>query len=79
MASPQDLHIVSVLLNASALTLTWQAQAGQTYRIQSKDELDTAAWKDLIDVTATGSTASTTRSTDGAPHRFYRIQWLTAP
>src|SRR5262249_54012015 len=57
------------------VTISWTALAGQTYRVQYKDNLDDASWIDLApDVTASGSTASTTDAT--VSQRFYRVAVL---
>jgi hypothetical protein len=64
-------------LGAGTLTLRWDAQVGQTYRVQYKNNLTDAVWTDGAEVTATAVTASAVCSlADGAgvvPRRFFRI------
>jgi hypothetical protein len=59
--------------SAGSVTLTWNAIAGKTYRIQYKGNLNEIAWNDLgPGVTANGSTV-TIEDTPGTNQRFYRI------
>jgi hypothetical protein len=72
---PAPFHIVSLSLSNNLAWVTWEAESGQTYRLQYKDELSQADWQDVLpDVTATGSTASTSHALGDAAIRFYRIQ-----
>jgi hypothetical protein len=72
---PAPFHIVSLSLSNNLAWVIWEAEAGQTYRLQFKDDLSQANWQDVLpDVTATGSTASTSHALGDAAIRFYRIQ-----
>lgn len=58
---------------SGSTTLSWSAIPGARYLVQFKDELEAAAWLDLLpEVVATGTTATKTDS-GGAAQRFYRI------
>jgi hypothetical protein len=64
-----------ITVTGNIVTITWTAIAGQTYRVQYKDNIDDATWTDLApDVSASGSTASTTDTTTS--QRFYRVAVL---
>jgi len=77
VTSPAEVRITSAELGAGTLTLRWDAQVGQTYRVQYKNNLTDAVWTDGAEVTATAVTASAVCSlADGAgvvPRRFFRI------
>jgi hypothetical protein len=61
------------IVNGSA-QLTWNAIAGQRYRIQYKPSLAAADWTDLApDVTASDSTISVTDSSGLSSQGYYRI------
>jgi Immunoglobulin domain/Immunoglobulin I-set domain len=66
-------------LAGGTVTLVWQAQSGQTYRVQYKNDFNDAEWTDLAgDVVADGNTASKTDNTiAGVDKRFYRILNVT--
>jgi autotransporter-associated beta strand protein len=64
-----------ISVSGNVVTLSWTSIAGQSYRVQYKDNIDDASWTDLApDVTASGSTASTTDTTTS--QRFYRVAVL---
>ena len=65
--------ILSVQHNATGITLTWRTQAGQTYEVQSCDDLSQAVWSSVRSLVAGGWTLTTTESTGHSPQRFYRI------
>jgi hypothetical protein len=66
--------VLSATLGANNLvTLVWSAQAGSSYRVQYKNNLNAAEWLDLgAPVSATGPTASTIDANNGS-QRFYRV------
>jgi autotransporter-associated beta strand protein len=67
--------IAHISVAGNAATITWTAIAGQTYRVQYKDNLDDVSWTDLTpDVTASGSPASATET--AVSQRFYRVAVL---
>ena len=69
--------IGSVSLGNSAFAISWNAVAGQRYRVQYKTALDDTNWNDLLpDVTATGSTATTNDTVGGSTRRSYRVSLL---
>jgi len=76
---PPIITVLAPTLTASTFTLYWEAQPGQTYRVQYKLNLTDAPWTDLPgDIPAVGPTASKSDTVeDGGPHRFYRI--ITIP
>jgi len=54
--------------------LTWNAIAGQTYRLQYKDALSTNDWQDASpDVLASGPRGVVTQAIGSASARFYRV------
>jgi hypothetical protein len=59
--------------NAGNLTISWQSQPGQTYRVQFKRDLNDASWNDLGEVTAIGPTSQTLDTANPDSSRFYRI------
>jgi hypothetical protein len=66
--------ILSMDLTNGVFTITWSSVAGQTYRVQYKNNLTDPSWTDLPpDVTATGPTASATDVVGSLPQRFYRL------
>jgi hypothetical protein len=75
---PVELRIVGTPSVVDGnFSFTWQAQAGRTYRVQYKSDLDPAtSWSDLPDsVTATGPTATYEDKTNGnAGQGFYRVR-----
>ena len=74
LAPPAPFQIVSISFSNNLAWVTWEAEAGRTYRLQFKDDLNQADWQDALpDVTATDSTATTSQELTGAAARFYRI------
>jgi hypothetical protein len=59
----------------SAVTFTWPASPGHSYRVQFKNTLSDPSWETLgSDITAASTTASgTDPGFGGVPQRFYRI------
>lgn len=67
-----SFSIVSVTTAGGSVTLTWQAQNGKSYQVQSVGDLG-GTWQNLgSPVIATGSTASFTDNSPGN-RRFYRV------
>lgn len=68
-------------LASNRMTLTWQAEADETYRVQYKTNLPDTAWTTLPgDVLARDTTATKTDTTLGnAKQRYYRVLLLTSP
>ena len=68
----------SITAAGGAVTISWAADEGTTYRVQYKARVDSTEWIDLPgDVTATGPTASKTDDTlGGNTQRFYRVGLL---
>jgi len=60
--------------NGGNLELTWDARAGQQYRVEYKDDLNDAQCQLLQTLTATGNTLSITNTTATPPQRFFRIK-----
>ncbi|MFN7138293.1 MAG: D-alanyl-D-alanine carboxypeptidase, partial [Limisphaerales bacterium] len=63
------------LPSPTTVTLRWEASAGLTYRVQFKSDLQQPTWSNLVDITASGTTASHTEPIAGG-QRFYRILLL---
>jgi len=72
-----EIAITSAVLGEGTLTLTWNALAGRTYRVQYKNNVTDTVWTDLPDITAVAETASAVcELVDGQgpiPRRFFRI------
>jgi hypothetical protein len=67
----------AITLTNGTLTLTWSTDAGSTYQLQHKSDLNAGNWLDLgTPVVATGSTLSATDSVANDPQRFYRVAVL---
>jgi hypothetical protein len=69
------LRVLSIAALSSGETMPiWSAASGKTYRVQSKDSLETA-WQDLsIGISITGTQGSASDSTAPASsNRFYRV------
>ncbi len=78
IAPPAEIRITGTSTAPNGdLVIAWSAEAGKTYRIQFKDDLNTGSWTDLIDLPAVGASVSYTISTGAAPRRFFRIQLAT--
>ena len=66
------LHITSGITNERHLI--WSAQAGKSYRLEYKTDLQGAVWTSLSQViTATSTTASASDTSPGSERRFYRV------
>ena len=66
--------IRSLFLNDGVVTLVWSSVAGQTYRVQHKNQLTDVTWTELpMDVTATGPITGSTDVVGSSPQRFYRV------
>jgi len=67
----------AVTLTNGRLSLTWSAETGSRYQLQSNTDLNSSNWTNVgSDLTATGATLSTTDSVTDRPHRFYRVVLL---
>src|SRR6266702_4424278 len=65
------------LSSASAVTITWQAIPGKTYRVQSTASLASGAWTPVgSDLQATDIMGTITEDTSSADQRFYRVMQL---
>jgi hypothetical protein len=70
-----ELHLTEITMSSSGVvTLGWSSQAGKTYRVESKDDLNPTTWNTAGDYNATNSTTSATNSVSGTSKRYYRIQ-----
>jgi hypothetical protein len=74
-ASVLPFRITSQTLPAAnQFALTWDSASGQTYQVQSKDNLSLTGWATNATVTATSaSTSWTNTALSGIPQRFYRV------
>jgi outer membrane protein assembly factor BamB len=70
--------IETIRWSDGSVTITWRAQPGSKYRVQTKPSLTGEAWSNLPgDVTATGETATKDDSPgNGVPQNFYRVMLL---
>ena len=66
--------IQSIVLSNQIVLLSWSAISGQSYRVQSAQQLGGSNWIDLVpEVVAAGPTATSSHPID-ANQRFYRVQ-----
>ena len=66
--------VQSVSVVPGGVTLTWSAVAGQTYRLQYKDDLNSTTWNTISpDVTATSPAITITNAPINSMQRFYRV------
>ena len=74
------LPVFSILyagVSNNVVSLTWESQAGWTYRLQYKNNLGETNWQDIIpDVVAGDSTATGADPLGGGVSRFYRVKLL---
>jgi hypothetical protein len=72
---PPTLGMPQINFTNNNLTLTWNASAGLTYRVQYKTNLADPSWQTLApDVRATNTTALKMDAIIGtASQRFYRV------
>ncbi|MBI3416209.1 MAG: hypothetical protein HY043_13015 [Verrucomicrobia bacterium] len=57
-----------------AFSLSWSAQTGKTYRVQSKDRLEAIDWTLVSELIAGGKTASVTNlPPTPTAQRYYRV------
>jgi uncharacterized repeat protein (TIGR03803 family) len=67
----------TVSQNGDMLALSWEAVIGQTYRVQSKTNLDQILWSDWVSaITATNATMTLFDAIGPDPQRFYRVVLL---
>jgi hypothetical protein len=66
-----------VFLPDGTWRITWSAQPGATYQLQSKEQLDQLLWQNVAEPVAAPAAASTASQTDPNPNghrqRFYRV------
>jgi len=73
----QGLKITGVSRSGDSVTLTWNSQAGLTYRVLYKNSLTETVWQQLgQDIMATGATASVTDSIRSGLAVFYRVGFV---
>ena len=74
--NPPELQVIGITATANQqITLTWTATPGLTYRVQFKEDLNSASWTDLPGAVTADTTIAS--KTDSAPllqrQRFYRV------
>ena len=66
--------LTAITLSGVTFKFSWNAQAGQSYRVQYKARLEDAEWIDVgSPIVATGATASAEDTVNGGEQRFYRV------
>ena len=81
LLTPYVLEASSVSFNGTAFTVTFNAIAGKTYRLEEKTDLTSAGWQSVASVndftaTATGLAQITDPDGGAAGKVFYRIRLL---
>jgi hypothetical protein len=73
----QAMRITDVSRVGNAATLTWNSQAGQTYRVLYKNSLTETRWQQLgQDILAGGPTTSVTDTIRSGLAAFYRVEFV---
>ena len=69
------IQLAALNVTDTSVTLSWNAVAGRTYRLQTKSDLSEPTWTDVAgDITADATTATKVDGTiSGAQQRYYRI------
>lgn len=72
-----DFRITTIsAIAAGTVQFTWNSVAGQTYRVQFKDQLTGGTWSNLDGIiTATGTTTSVSDAFPTNATRYYRVSW----
>jgi len=66
--------IQSITVTNNVATVTWSAIAGESYRLQYTDSFTSTNWTELLpDVSAIGTTATTTNELGEVAQRFFRV------
>ena len=73
---PQPEFTGIVRTAADEVTATWAAVSGQVYRVWITGDLVTPSWSNVMDVPATGDTASYVDDVMGVGTRFYDVELL---
>ncbi|HEX5222079.1 MAG TPA: Ig-like domain-containing protein, partial [Verrucomicrobiae bacterium] len=69
--------ITSVTVSNQVATIQWESVPSRTYRLEYKEALTETSWTPVVpEVTATGSTTSTTNFIGTAEQRYYRVNRL---
>ncbi|HEY2951819.1 MAG TPA: lamin tail domain-containing protein [Verrucomicrobiae bacterium] len=72
-------HLTGIMLSATNVSLTWDATAGKTYQVDSKDDLNEANWVTVPGGNSIFVNSTSWTFTDNRPPsrmRFYRILQL---
>ena len=72
---PERLRIVSIRYDDSVVTIRWKSRAGQAYRLEKSDNLESPDWQRVgADLLATGATTSWTGGVPSPTGRcFFRV------
>jgi len=71
--------ITSIRFTNGVALITWNSVAGQTYRLQYKNNLADTVWQAAApDITATGPTTTLADALGSTTHRFYRVMLVPA-
>jgi len=74
VTKPGGLQITGATISSpGVINLNWQAEAGKTYQVQFKNDLNEPVWQDAGDPITNYPSATFTDTTGTASVRFYRI------
>ena len=74
VTNPGGLQITGATISSpGVITLNWQTEAGKTYQVQFKNDLNELLWQDAGDPITNYPSATFTDTTGTASVRFYRI------
>jgi hypothetical protein len=73
----QAIRITSVIRSGNSVILTWNSQAGQSYRVLYKNSLTETLWQQLgQDIIAEGLTTSATDMIGSGLAVFYQVEFV---
>lgn len=72
-AAPPIRLLQGATTTPRTVTLTWTAEPGKAYRVQSNSRLDAGPWTELVETVAIDRTATVSVAIGGASQQFYRI------
>jgi uncharacterized repeat protein (TIGR03803 family) len=75
LSIPMPAMFKAITWTGGAVTLTWNAVAGQTYQVQYTTSLAQASWNSLGKpfIASNGAMTTTDFNAAGSPQRYYRV------
>ncbi len=63
----------NIAVAAGKIAFTWEAEAGKTYRLQTKAKLSESAWQDAGEIKAVGAVAEFSAALSDRGERYFRV------